>query len=486
MRRTPFISGPGHLLRALALGILVVAGGLAARCEAPDLLPPDRNRPPETRLTRGPDSLDVAYYRVHLYWSGYDVDGTVSLWQYAIDDTVVRPDAEIVGTGWLRTTKSDSLFIFSASTNGTDQQREHLFFVSSIDNEGKPDPSPSILHFDARTVAYPEPDVVSGPAEGETLDVFSTVTICWGGIDPDGEIVSMSFRLDPIESQPTSKSLAEQSCKTYESLPSNGSRENYRFLLRAEDDAGSINPISVERRFVVNHDPNTTITRFYSVHASGRADLASQSISEGDTIADSSRAFFAWDATDVDGAIKGAYWRVEGIQQDTTRSNEGLLDSALVRESSFKWLTSNVGPARLIVGSVDEYGRAEGSPDTIKFVVNYPPSVTITKPSRTSISVPNNLMTVAWRGADRDGEPRSIEYIVEVGRQDQPAESRRIEAGRADSTAFTVTRGTYDIHVTPTDRRGELNAKVGKTAVLTVVVTSSATDPLSKEEEQEP
>lgn len=459
------------LLWFVALGLAVIAA-LGARCEAPELLQPDRNRPPDTFLSRGPEQEEVAYFQVHLYWTGYDPDGTVSQWQFAIDDTVVRPDAEIVGTGWIRTTKSDSVFIFQASLNGTDQQRDHTFFLASIDNEGKADNTPAVLDFAARTVAYPIPEVVSGPAEGETLTVFSSVTLCWGGTDPDGRIVSMSYRLDPIDLGFTTVPIGAQECATYNNLPSNGSRESYRFLLQAEDDAGSRNLQPVERRFVVNHDPNTEITRLISQSEWGNV----LGVMPRDTIPDESQLSFDWIATDVDGEIKGAFWAVDGLN---IRSDDGLQDSSETRSATTdEFVTSDRGGengepgARLIVGSIDEYGRAEGSPDTIAFYVNFPPSVVITDPATFVVSAPNGRLLLAWRGVDRDGRSDKIAFDIEwtppTGCGN--VETRTIEANAPDEIVVNVCPGIWTFSVTPTDRDGE--GKTGVKVEKTVRVTS--------------
>lgn len=464
-----------------AAAFLALAATLGARCEAPELLAPDRNRPPDTFLTRGPEENEVAYFRTHLFWRGYDPDGTVAQWQFAIDDTVIRPEAVVVGTGWIRTTKADSVFIFRASSNGTDQQLEHRFFIASIDNEGKPDPTPAVLDFSARTVAYPIPEVTRAWAittegdsvpigEGDTVRVFSTVTLCWGGTDPDGEILKMSYKLDPLDLGFTTIPMGTRSCATYENLRSNGSRESYVFLLTAEDDAGSRNLRPVERRFVVNYDPNTEIVRFYSQALSlGPSD---REIVPGDTIADSSRVFFEWVATDVDGAIKGAFWAIDGLN---LRSDPGLQDSADVRSAFADKLTSDVGTAvHLIVGSFDEYGRAEGSPDSIPFFVDFPPRVVITQPA--TVTVPPGRHTIKWQGIDVDGTTSQIEYDLEIlppPGSGLPQITTTIDCILQDEYPQDFVRaGLWTIRVTPTDRCGQ--GKTGRPAEKTVVVTPTA------------
>src|SRR5678816_27840 len=65
---------------------------LAFGCERDDSVTFDRNRPPETFITQGPEnSIDDdptdLFYRAHLYWRGEDLDGTIAGFRFAIDDT---------------------------------------------------------------------------------------------------------------------------------------------------------------------------------------------------------------------------------------------------------------------------------------------------------------------------------------------------------------------------------------------------------------
>ncbi len=125
--------------------IYFVLGG----CEGIEQPEPDKNKEPETELTGVPLDSSNTFYRVHLFWKGFDSDGLIQGFEYAVDDTSRNEF-------WVFTTRSDSEFVFNTATEESQQQRRsHLFFVRAIDNEGKEDPSPSEIQFFAQTSAQP-------------------------------------------------------------------------------------------------------------------------------------------------------------------------------------------------------------------------------------------------------------------------------------------------------------------------------------------
>jgi hypothetical protein len=202
-------------------------------------------------------------------------------------------------------------------------------------------------------------------------------------------------------------------------------------------------------------DPDTQITRFFSVHATGDPGLADQDIAPGDTIADSSRVTFEWTA---EGDFAGFFWRFERL---LLASDSALASQPETREASAQWLTSDPGEYAglegflLIVGAIDTDGVPEAAPDTVPFFVNFPPSVTITRPESSPVSAPGGRLVVSWEGADRDGPASALAFDVELSRTGGTSISRVVQAGQPDSTLFEeVPEGSYRIRVTPLDRRG--------------------------------
>jgi hypothetical protein len=140
----------------------------------------DRNKAPETWITAAPfDTITIERgqvplpgtipIRFHVYWAGSDQDGAVSGYYWAVVETL--PIAPEGGTPSLPgpragdyhyTTKSDSTFIFNVAEDFPD--RQHAFFVYSVDDKGKPDATPARFIFNAQDRFPPLPifDEASG------------------------------------------------------------------------------------------------------------------------------------------------------------------------------------------------------------------------------------------------------------------------------------------------------------------------------------
>src|SRR6266576_714676 len=61
---------------------------------------------PQTELTYAPLQYDTTTFRVHFYWSGYDNDGEVVRFHFAVDDDTLRPV-----TQWRATTAKDTTLL---------------------------------------------------------------------------------------------------------------------------------------------------------------------------------------------------------------------------------------------------------------------------------------------------------------------------------------------------------------------------------------
>lgn len=118
-------------------------------CEQTDPPEPDKNAAPDTEITIGPSEEGSNYYRVHLFWKGFDEDGLIRGFEYAIGDTL-RVDE------WSFTAKSDSEFVFPTATDDEQSQvADHLFSIRAIDNEGKEDRTPAFVAFETFSTVEP-------------------------------------------------------------------------------------------------------------------------------------------------------------------------------------------------------------------------------------------------------------------------------------------------------------------------------------------
>jgi len=190
------------------------------------------NQPPETELSSGPpDSTDATNYRVHLFWSGTDRDGTIDHYDFILvdhppiqnhidgdpgDDDPTRVIINIPlpdDPRWAGTTASDSTFLSLADSllreprpgegetpgDVLEQpfERWHTFFVRAVDNEGFPDQTPDYRSFNSNNIAPTvelQHPIVAGDNEftGPPVIVFN-----WEGNDPVDETTD----IDPVASR---------------------------------------------------------------------------------------------------------------------------------------------------------------------------------------------------------------------------------------------------------------------------------------------
>lgn len=257
---------------------------VSCRREAPSNV--DRNRAPETYVTLAPAESLVTFYRAHLYWSGRDPDGQVAYYEIAVTDSNRTPEQDLdSGTGYTKTLKTDSTFVFRADPPTEQQLLGYRFFVRAVDNEGKFDPTPAVAYFVARNDNYPT--VVFRPwglatwkdrfgntltrvlgstdpdSPTDTMGVEGCIAQSWTGFDADegGFISGFEYKLQS-QLNYGGGSLAD-TFATY-CFPPLANRKQV-LQVRAIDDGGLRSPFDFTRSVVVNFDPNTLI-----VHPSDR------------------------------------------------------------------------------------------------------------------------------------------------------------------------------------------------------------------------
>jgi hypothetical protein len=368
----------------------------------------DRNQPPETFLVQVPGDSSTAFYRIHLYWNGVDPDGETVAYEWAITDSL--PPETIV---YQRTVRTDSTFVFPVEE--TRQVLGHRFYVRAIDNEGKPDPTPAWTFFTARNNCAPQTwftrAVAMGP-NGERHPITSTdllsptdtipsgwsVSFAWTGADCDsalevdgtaivvGKVAGFSHKLSPLESGFIGDSPADTSALyAADRLASN----IYVMYARARDDGGLSAQDPTVKSFVWNEDPVTRFTQisenpadsskvfyvsFTGVNDPNNPDLSRfTAYTPGDTLPLTSGGVVV--AAGLRARDPDAPYQITGYQ------------ARLVKKDESGWYTPVDPQTRIFVDPAARYtgdyylmGRAQdglerwdGTPDTIRFSVNFPP-----------------------------------------------------------------------------------------------------------------
>ncbi len=428
-------------LAAGAFAVALLAVPLAAMlfltgCRKQEKIFIDTNLAPNTRLTSAPAPVPEppappgppVNYRIHMYWDGTDPDGFVVAYHYAWDDTVPPYGAE--NSPWQFTTRSDTLF--KALIDSVGQTRRHTFYVRAVDNEGKLDPSPARVRFDASTDV---PEIlflyrIDGPLDPsvpdwvypdgkDTVLMFTPCRFLWDGWDPDGlgAPINYSYRMD---SNPFS-AYTDSTGATYPTVAAG----THFFYVKGKDETGAEN-FPESYKFVMNFEPDSEILEPLD-------DTGTLTVSDGDTI------WFRWSVRDTERMVTpedtlvgvASIW----ITLDNDFRREFHVDKHTQAYVSEWYFTSSVaisdshyiesrnspqgGNAEHLfeISSRDLQGTFERSSDVDedreKFVFwyNYPPEATITYPAPGETLCPD--FVVEWEGVDDDGDIAAYQFVLD-------------------------------------------------------------------------
>jgi hypothetical protein len=402
---------PGFVSRLALLGIgwAVVAGLLGPGCrEQP--APPDTDQPPETVITGAPADSEPAFYRIRLYWGGFDPDGDVVGFEWAITESI--PDPSLIDYHY--TTRTDSIFRFRVEENHEVVGRR--FYVRAIDDDGKRDPTPAFTFLSARNTCAPEVRFLCAEAVGpgggkmpitstnrstptDTVPSGWSVDFAWSGFDcdvalrPDGSVDTVGsvdhylYHLSPLELNEIGGTIAD----TAASYPAAVLTSRvYTLLVRAVDDAGFAGLDPAVRSFVWNRDPQTWWTRraipgnpapvsvFFADTLGTAQDLEDYDpFTSGDTLPARSGGIRIWskvesfDPDDPTGSGQNVAWQARVIQD--TGFWQGLTTDRIFRSSQPLNQGHSLGPWILMCRAKDAFGRWDGTPDTLLFYINKSP-----------------------------------------------------------------------------------------------------------------
>ena len=191
-------------LAALAGGLVLVAAGLGCSKTTNAVR---GNLRPTVRLTQAPvDSGEVDsqgdrvryFYAYRMDWSGYDPDGRVDHYLYAIDPPDDGQVAAGQDTAWVLTTNNEEVIFFQSTTpdpgeTSNQSSDPHTFVIKAIDNRGAAS-EPVARAFYSYTVA-PTVNIVSPLLSRDVNRIISpSVRITWDGTDVDGQFTQKPVR----------------------------------------------------------------------------------------------------------------------------------------------------------------------------------------------------------------------------------------------------------------------------------------------------
>jgi hypothetical protein len=428
-------------------------------CRDEDLARPDINSPPETILAVAPEFGDQAFHKFRVRWTGLDEDGVVTDYKVAsvAEDELYggRTSEEdvaeyLIDLPWQVTDATESLFVFRADRPNS---RKHSLYVIAIDNEGKEDPSPALTNFTAVDFELPQIVIriadninpvprIPGP-KGDTLPAFNLevpgepieIRMSWEGFDPDGEIVEWRYKLDSAVEVPLPP---DSTAKTFIFDASDPGRSDvwlgfHEFKLVAVDDANARSDRETAR-FIINYDPDTAIDSVWSYREKTNNSTANPPpgpalppvlvfAREWREDPDSAAKYagqrlgyhfgpirMKFHGSDKDGQMGGAppdsfKWSIQGINlsgevgsgDDCGQSGEIVY---YCTQSSLSPRLDSDRPYTLIFNAVDNHGKQDGSPDTVKFEVNFAPE--ILDISHQVLDEATGKTRISWQARDTD------------------------------------------------------------------------------------
>ncbi len=248
------------------------------------------NQPPTVWLSSAPPEGSVSKYTIQLFWGGWDPDGEIQYYEYAItdNDSGFFDPADTTGRDkWHKVLANDSLFTFTADQvadssdiSGTmrpiDFIRTHTFLIRAVDEEGLASVEPAYRSFTARTLS-PEIDIRVPVYNGLNPALLPPITrITWEAKDyVDNVRVSQEPELvrwilvpklpDDVDWQKTLRYIRQNPNAPEWSewvdyrAPQNAGKSwttppldfgSYMFAVQAKDEAGAFTPVFDERRNV--------------------------------------------------------------------------------------------------------------------------------------------------------------------------------------------------------------------------------------------
>lgn len=394
----------------------------------------DANRAPDTELWYSPPDSSEYDYLVHLYWRGVDSDGIAVRYIWVITDTLLPPALDWDPSTRVRdfrrgriTSRTDSVFSFTAfrdvSGVGVKKNRQ-AFHIASIDDNGVIDPSPARIQFIATVEEVPKlrfvtksasaPATLYDPNEIDTVGMLRPFRISYKGITKNGRL--RGYKFYPLTSGVTLAGQDEWNADITDTLrifPNVGPvalpSGELKLAAQCVDDAGAQSVVDASSftkgvaRMVINFEPDTRIFAVLNTYFKGTTAFV-DTVRFGPGVPLDTVPFGSWvkllyngwddqrdsiQCTDVaDRCITYQIQYTRYAQLAGGPSEGGSTFSSTIRwlpdepEDSQPGSTSdstsmNVGSEEyaIRVRSVDEYGKHDGTPDEVRLIGNFSPTL---------------------------------------------------------------------------------------------------------------
>jgi hypothetical protein len=358
--------------RVAAVALCCVLGAALSGCarEALPLLP---NVRPTIEVTQAPiDANQPFFYGYELRWAGYDVDGHIDHFRFAVDP----PTTIGAETTWVKTYENRQSFLFHADevsdSNDQTAQGYHTIVLQAVDDRGGIS-APVWRSLTAFTIA-PTVQIVQPPPSAFFSPTFGpSFRLAWVGSDPDGrgtnKPVKYKFKLfskgsgefdfDQVIAKPDSiRRRYGPSFSEWDSVGGDTTGVDFRDLVPGYhmavvvgfDEAGAYSPVMLQGvnmlYFRVDYaglnGPKMTVYNesFYYQYGTGGYFTDPATYIRTEAAAGQSLRFNWFGKTEAGSYVAGYRWMLDGnIGDDTPRDDE---NSQFHRWSRYSPLTLGV------------------------------------------------------------------------------------------------------------------------------------------------
>jgi len=236
------------------------------------------NLAPEVWLSAAPPEGSSSIYLIHLWWGGWDPDGEIAYYEYAIteNETGIFDPADTVGAdNWHRVYAHDSTFVFAAdqlADSSTSSpvarfERSHTFLIRAVDTKGLASEEPAHRSFTAWTLSPSVRILVPRRKAFNPAQVPAITTFKWVATDyvdteslkqePDSvrwilkrvSGVDYSGAIQYVRKNPNAPEWSDwryyrapgDSGKSWTTPPTDFG--SYIFAVQAKDEAGAVTPV---------------------------------------------------------------------------------------------------------------------------------------------------------------------------------------------------------------------------------------------------
>lgn len=367
------------------LGVVALCGLVAFGCSkrGPGRLFPDVR--PVVTFTGAPinsDQNNPAFYAFQMNWSGFDPDGRVDHFTYAIDPPDSLKAAAGAETTWVTTPKNGDIIFFRATlwdyTSNPPRAKDfHIFVIKAWDNNGLAS-APVWRAFFSYTIA-PIVNITSPVPSGLlAAQIPPSVQISWTGSDPDGQFTTKPIKYKfkmfsgatatfvDAHSVAGDTTLNHQYAPTFAGWDSTGPDSataffqnltpgtNYTFVVVAFDEAGAYSPVftlysNVLQMTCTLASSNGPVIRIFNP----LVDFTYQSGGYSTDplrwikiqIPTGSKITWNWSATPPQGAFIQYYrWMLDGDVNDQTPRTDENTDTRHWSQKSNTVVSAPVGP----------------------------------------------------------------------------------------------------------------------------------------------